>query len=40
LAEANGYVQDLNDTFTNPSGIDRSTQTQDAQKATAEKMTV
>ena len=23
LAEANGYVQDLNDKFTNPSGVDK-----------------
>jgi hypothetical protein len=40
LAEANGYVQDLNDTFTNPSGVDWTTKTPDAQQTTAAKMTV
>jgi hypothetical protein len=40
LAEANGYVQDLNDTFTNPSGVNQAIETPDGQQAAAEKMTV
>lgn len=39
LAEAHSYVQDLNDTFTNPSGVSQTTHAPDTQTETPEKMT-